>query len=138
MLKIIQLISFLGLAVIFGGTAAHAQSSLTTTFEADVPFEFDIAKRSFSPGKYLIRLSGGARGPKLLELRDDRREVLFRGFLGMTAERNETGQLRFERESGRTVLSSIVTDHAGYIVPVSKQTKLIASSKRTRNSKDND
>jgi len=126
MKKFIQTISFIALALIFGGITANAQQ--TTKIDANVPFDFIIGDRYLSAGEYIIRVGGSQSGAKQIEVRSKDGEVLFTA-LGVT--NGDTGrgrsELVFERTDGRVVLTKILTDSAGYSVPAVDLSKLTAA-----------
>jgi hypothetical protein len=132
MKKTLQIISFIGLAFIFGGVTANAQS-LSKTFDADIPFDFAIGGKALSAGKYKLRIAGQQNGVKLLEIRNTKRELLYMGLMSENGERlNDSAELRFDTETGRLSLARIVTENAGFTIPETKRSKLVAASKKSK------
>ncbi|HEX6280113.1 MAG TPA: hypothetical protein VFZ49_08900 [Pyrinomonadaceae bacterium] len=130
MKKIIQTVSFLGLALIFGGVTANAQGP-TTKVDANVPFDFTVGEKSFSAGKYTLRISRAAVGVSILELRDGADEIVQTVLLSTNGERRrESSELIFDRVEGTVVLAKIVTADAGYSVPHASGAKLVAAARR--------
>lgn len=128
MRKFIQTVSFLGLALILGGLSANAQSS-TTKLDADVPFDFVVGNKTFSSGKYVLRISKAPTGVQLLDVRNAEGEILYLGLLSTNGERNpNAAELKFDRTSGQAVLARIVTADGGYSVAKESSGKLIAST----------
>ena len=117
MKKIIQTISFIALAFIFGGITANAQQA--TRIDAKVPFDFIIGNQYLSAGEYVIRVSGLPSGAKHLEVRSSKGEVVYNA---LAVTNGDTGrgrsELVFERTDGRVVLTKILTDATGYSVPM--------------------
>lgn len=137
MKKIIQAVSFLGLALIFGGITANAQSS-TTKVDANVPFDFTVGEKSFSAGKYTLRISNAAAGVSLMEVRDSEGEIVQTVLLSTNGERRRaTSELVFDRVEGTVVLAKIVTADAGYSVPLSSNVKLVAAARKANSAASN-
>ena len=117
MKKIIQTISFIALAFLFGGITANAQQA--TRIDANVPFDFIIGNRYLTEGEYVIRVTGLPGGAKQLEVRSAKGEILYNA---LAVSNGDTGrgrsELVFERTDGRVVLTKILTDNAGYSVPM--------------------
>jgi len=126
MKKIIQTISFIALAFVFGGITANAQQA--TRIDANVPFDFIIGNQYLSAGEYVIRVTSPSGGAKQVEVRAKDGEILF---TALAVANGDTGrgrsELVFERTDGRAVLTKILTDAAGYSVPMVDLSKLIAS-----------
>ena len=126
MKKIIQTVSFLALALVFGGISADAQQ--TTKIDAKVSFDFIVGDRYLSAGEYIIRVSPGPGGVKYIDVRSTDGEIVF---LGLVLSIGDTGhdraELVFDKSSGRAVLTKILTERAGYSVPTVDISKLAAS-----------
>jgi len=127
MKKIIQTVSFLALAFIFGGVTANAQTS--TKIDANVSFDFIVGDQYLSAGEYVIRVSPSAGGVKNVEVRSKSGEIVF---MGLVLPNGDTGrgrsELVFDRTEGRAVLTKILTEGAGYSVPTVNLSKLTASA----------
>ena len=125
MKKIIQTISFIALAFVFGGITANAQQA--TRIDAKVPFDFIIGNQFLSAGEYVIRVSGLPSGAKHVEVRSTKGEILLNA-LAVTNGDTSRGrsELVFERTDGRVVLTKILTEAAGYSVPVVDLARLTA------------
>ena len=128
MKKIIQLVSFLGLALIFGGITANAQA--VTKVDAKIPFDFVVGNRSLPAGDYVVRITDTSSGSQVLEIRDSKREVLFTALMQENGDRTkQRAELIFDRTSGNAVLAKIVTMDAGYNVAQVEAGTRIASFK---------
>jgi hypothetical protein len=126
----IRIISFAVFALIFGMADAKAQS-LRSAFEAEIPFEFAIGKKSFAPGTYKLRISGEPNGIKFLEIRDSQRDVLYRGLMVENGERLENSAvLKFESSTGKLSLAKIAIPGAGFTMREKSKATLLAVSKK--------
>ena len=127
MKKLIQTISFVAVAFVFGGITANAQQA--TKIEANVPFDFIIGDRFLESGEYVIRVAGVPSGAKHVEVRSSKGEILF---TTLVLANGDTGrgrsELVFERSEGRVVLKKILTEAAGYTVPAVDLSGLTASA----------
>lgn len=127
MKKIIQTISFLALALVFGGITANAQT--TTKIDATVSFDFVVGNKYLSAGEYTIRVSPGPGGVKNIDVRSKDGEVQFIGLALLNGDNGRgRSELVFDRTDGRAVLTKIITEHAGYSVPTVNLSKLTASA----------
>lgn len=130
MKKIIQLVSFLGLALIFGGVTANAQA--VTKVDAKIPFDFVVGDRSLPAGDYVVRITDTSSGSQVLEIRDSNREILFTALMQENGDRTkQRAELIFDRTSGNAVLAKIVTTDAGYSVSKAESANRIASGGKT-------
>lgn len=126
MKRIIQIVSFLALAFAFANIEANAQA-FGKRFEADVSFDFVIGEEVFPAGKYYLRVAGNPNGPGFLEVRDAERDIVFQGILMTSGIRSsDVSQLRFDRSAGRPALALILSDNAGFAVPISSRKNLVA------------
>lgn len=125
MKKFIQAISFLGLALVFGGISANAQSA--TKIDANVPFDFVIGNQYLTAGEYVIRIAGTSSGAKLVEVRAKDGEIVYSVLAVTNGDRGDRrSELVFDRTDGRVILTKILTEDAGYSVPTANVSKLIA------------
>jgi hypothetical protein len=127
MKKFIQTISFLALALVFGGISANAQQ--TTKIDANVSFDFIVGDQYLTAGEYVIRVSPSPGGVKTIEVRSKKGGVLY---TGLVMPNGDTGrgrsELVFDKSNERTVLKKILTGDAGYSVPTVDISKLTASA----------
>ena len=127
MKKFIQTISFLALALVFGGISANAQQ--TTKIDANVSFDFIVGDQYLTAGEYVIRVSPSPGGVKTIEVRSKKGDVLY---TGLVIPNGDTGrgrsELVFDKSNERTVLKKILTGDAGYSVPTVDISKLTASA----------
>jgi hypothetical protein len=127
MKKFIQTISFLALALVFGGISANAQQ--TTKIDANVSFDFIVGDQYLTAGEYVIRVSPSPGGVKTIEVRSKKGDVLY---TGLVMPNGDTGrgrsELVFDKSNERTVLKKILTGDAGYSVPTVDFSRLTASA----------
>ena len=130
-------LSFVAFVFVIGGIAANAQG-LGRNFDANVPFDFAVGGKTLPAGKYIIRLSGDANGPGYLEVRNEKREVVYNGLALTNGERlTNAAELRFAQGSGQTALTMIVSDSSGHSLSAARRAKLVAASNRQKNEKVN-
>ena len=116
MKKIIQTISFIALAFVFGGITANAQQA--TKIDAKVPFDFIIGDRYLSAGEYVIRVASTTGGAVHLEVRSAEGSILYTALAATNGDSGrDRSELVFERNGGQVVLTKILTLDAGYSVP---------------------
>ena len=136
MKKIIQLVSFLALAFVFGGVSANAQAP-TTKVDADIPFDFVVGDKAFPAGKYVLRITPNSSGAQLLEVRNENREIVYRGLIAKNGDQNTSrSELKFDRIAGRAVLSGIVTAEDGYSVVSSDSARFVAGKRTSESTKN--
>jgi len=129
MKKFIQIVTFLTVTFVLGGTAIQAQSS--TKIDADIPFDFVVGDKTFSAGTYVIRLRRAPTGVETLELRDAKGKVLYDTFALPNGDIGKgRSELVFDRSEGLAALAKIRTEGKGYSVPVQKSSGEIASKER--------
>lgn len=129
MKKIIQIVSFLSLALIFGGVSADAQTSVTRV-DANIPFDFSIGDKSFEAGKYVLRIVGTSTETKSIELRDQAGKTLQTVFAMSNGNVAKVPELVFDKVGGQRALTKISIENAGYTVAVSSEVKQIAANGR--------
>lgn len=129
MKKFIQRLSFVAFVLVLGGVAANAQG-LGRNFDANIPFDFSIGSKTLPAGKYIIRLSGDPNGPGYLEVRNEKREVVYSGLALTHGERlANSAELRFAKVAGQAELAMIVSERSGHSLNTSRRSKLVAASK---------
>lgn len=132
MKKFILRLSFIAFVFVLGGVAANAQG-LGRNFDANIPFDFSIGSKTLPAGKYIIRLSGDANGPGYLEVRNEKREVVYSGLALTNGERlTDSAELRFTQVSGQAALAMIVSERSGHSLNASRRAKLVAASKKPK------
>lgn len=130
MKRFIQAVSFLGLAFVFGGVSANAQSNVTRV-DANIPFDFMVGDKQFSAGKYVLRITQTTVGAKGLEILNENREMVYNGFLINNGDRaKDAAELNFDRSNGVASLARIITENGGYSMPESGRATQIASRKK--------
>lgn len=131
MKKVIQLVSFLGLALIFGGVTANAQA--VTSVDAKVPFDFVVGEKTLPAGNYVLRIINAPNSAQRLEIRDSEQDIRFTALMFKNGDRNRyRSELIFDRSSGKAVLTKIVTGEAGYSVPQAEAVKFVASDRSSK------
>jgi hypothetical protein len=137
MKNLILRLSLIAFVFVLGGIAVNAQG-FGRNFDANVPFEFSIGGKTLPAGKYTIRLSGDANGPGYLEVRNQRREVVYSGLALTNGERlTDSAELRFARVAGRAELSMVVSERSGHSINASRRSELVAASKKSKTEKLN-
>ena len=119
MKKFIYAISFLAIALTFGGTSTSAQSA--TRIDAVIPFDFAVGDEVFESGKYVMRLRPSASGAETFEIRDHAHRIVYEAIVLRNGD-NTLGKpnLVFENVDGQRVLAKIRLQNKGYAVPVEK------------------
>jgi len=126
-------LSFIAFVFVLGGVAANAQG-LGRNFDANIPFAFSVGGKTLPAGKYIIRLSGDANGPGYLEVRNEKREMVYSGLALTNGERlTDSAELRFTQVSGQAALAMIVSERSGHSLDISRRSKLVATSKKPKN-----
>lgn len=132
MKSFIQRLSFIAFVLVLGGIAANAQG-LGRNYDANVPFDFSVGSKTLPAGKYIIRLSGDPNGPGYLEVRNEKREIVYSGIAITNGERlTNSAELRFARVSGRAELAMIVSDRSGHSLTTSGRSKFVAAAKKSK------
>lgn len=131
MKKIIQIVSFLALIFVLAGVDVQAQNS--TRIEAEVPFDFVIGDKSFSAGKYVMRIRRVPSGADLFEVRDAKNRIVYEAF---ALSNGETGDGKahfiFNREDGVARLSTVATGWKGFTIPTESSDALTLASKKKK------
>jgi hypothetical protein len=126
-------LSFIAFVFVLGGVAANAQG-LGRNFDANIPFDFSVGSKTLPAGKYIIRLSGDANGPGYLEVRNEKREIVYSGIALTNGERlTDSAELRFAKVAGQAELEMIVSERSGHSLTNSRRSKLVAASKKQKN-----
>lgn len=132
MKKIIQLVSFLGLALIFAAIEADAQKVVKV--EANIPFDFVVGNKSLPAGEYVLRIIDVNSGAVRIDVRDAEKETVYSGLLLTNGNRNSAkSELVFDRTEEGSVLAKIVTKSNGYSFverPSKSQVALGAGAKK--------
>lgn len=114
---IVQLVSFIGLLLVFTAAGANAQSAYGT--EVKIPFSFNVGTRSYEAGEYIVKVNKQATGATILSIRDtagdDVQQVLLRGSGDVQVEGLK---LTFANVGGRKFLEQVQTPTSGYKVAV--------------------
>lgn len=128
MKKFIQVFLFLGLALIFGGISAQAQS--VTKIEAKIPFDFVVGDKAFAAGDYVLRISPTATSARELEIRNAAGEIVYTAFAVINGDTGKGRlELVFDRVNGQKTLAKILTDSKGFSVRYGDANRHIAAKK---------
>ena len=131
MKKIIQLVSLLGLALIFGGVTANAQA--VTNVDAKIPFDFVVGDKTLPAGNYVLRITNTPSSAQRLEIRDSAQDTLHTVLMFTNGDRNKVrAELIFDRVFGKAVLTKIITAEVGYSLPRSESAKLVAKDSKNK------
>jgi hypothetical protein len=125
MKKLIQICSVLTLVFAFSIISANAQ---TQRYEANVPFDFNIGGKSYTAGKYLLKIGRVPTG-KILFIEDNNKKYLQTALVsegGNVSKNNSI--LRFTRYADQWVLTNLMTAETGFNLPLSKSQKQIAKN----------
>ena len=119
MKKFIQICSLLTLVVVFSVVSTKAQT--IRRYEANIPFAFNIAGKSYEAGTYTMKLSN-AYGVKVMTLVNDQNRVLQNFYVldrGDGAAKNSF--LRFIRNDGELSLAKVFTTEKSFTVAGASQ-----------------
>jgi hypothetical protein len=117
------------LMIVAGLSTARAQTSGTTQFTANIPFEFRIGNQTMPAGEYTVRCTNPASDVKVLQLRsgDRRASVMVRtnSVIGKTLT---DAKLVFNRYGNHYFFAQawLPADNIGMQVPKSRSEKQIA------------
>lgn len=135
MKRIIKFISFAAIVAALSFGTAQAQG-FSKKFNAEVKFAFTIGDTRLPAGKYVLRVSGDANGPSLLEIRNSENDVVYTGYLAKNGEQSyDSAELRFENSVRGPVLAQLVSGNGGYTVAPSTSSRLIAADKADKKNK---
>jgi hypothetical protein len=119
MKKFIYTISFLAIALAFGGTSALAQ--ISTRIDAEIPFDFAVGGEVLEAGNYVMRLRTNNAGAEALEIRDAKNRIVYEAFILQNGDISlRKPKLIFDRVDGQPVLARIRLENKGFRVPVEK------------------
>jgi len=116
MKKIIQVTSFLFLAVIFSAVSANAQSA--EKFKATIPFAFSIGQKTYEPGNYTVKISNHSEAGSLLTIFDSKGKPINSLVVrSLVDRRDDESTFVFSRSGEDRSLTKIVTRYSAYAVP---------------------
>lgn len=119
MKKFIYTVSFLAIALAFGGTSALAQ--ISTRIDAEIPFDFAVGGEVLEAGTYVMRLRKNNAGAEALEIRDAKNKIVYEAFMLQNGDISlRKPELIFDRVDGQPVLAKIRLENKGFRVPVEK------------------
>jgi hypothetical protein len=116
MKKLIQVCSMLCLVFVFAAVSAKAQT--VKQYSAEIPFDFNIAQKSYQAGSYVIKISKLSLSNVALSLEDKDKNILQTVFIRGNGEafKNEE-KLVFTRDGEQRVLSQMVTHENEFKIP---------------------
>jgi hypothetical protein len=129
MKKFIQICSLLSLVFVF--TIVSAQAQTVKTFEAEIPFDFNVAQKSYSAGTYIIKVMKSAVNTKVVTLEDEKGNLLQSVVASTNGDTvKDESILVFNRYENKRFLTKLLTNESGILVAMSKTEKLIAKQER--------
>lgn len=130
MKKIIQVVSFAFIALIFTAVAANAQS--VQRYKAEIPFAFSLGSHKYEPGTYSMKITKLDSGGGLLTLFDNNGRALQRVVVSQNGETSRESVIEFIRTGDQRSLSRIATAENGYLLHRSgKKVKTVAENAAT-------
>jgi hypothetical protein len=127
MKKIIQVISFAFIALVFSAVAANAQS--VQKYKADIPFAFSLADHNYEPGTYGLRVARSGNGAAILTLVDNQGKALQSVTASQTVGTSRESVLEFIRTGNQRAISRIAGADYGFLVHISsKKPKAVAEN----------
>ena len=114
MKKIIQVVSFAFIALVFSAAAANAQS--VRKFQAEIPFTFSLGGHNYEPGKYSLKVTRSFNGAGFLTLMDNRGRNLQILTVSQTGGSSRVAELEFIRTGDQQSLSRITTEDNNFVV----------------------
>ena len=125
--KIIQVISFAFIALVFTAVAANAQS--VQKYKTEIPFAFSVGSHNYEPGTYNLKVARSDGGVGVLTLIDNSGRSLQRVAVSQTVGTSRESILEFIRTGNERSLSRIATSDYGFLVHVSsKKSKSVAEN----------
>lgn len=135
MKKIIQVCSFLTLAILFSAVAAKAQT--VSTFNANIPFEFKVGAKSYQAGDYQLSISTTVTGGAVVTIADTEGRR-FQSLLVSRTEEKTTGKpdLVFTNANNGRLLSRIVTRGVSFaLIGSDHETSAVTENRDRRGNK---
>jgi len=130
MKKIIQVTSFLFLAVIFSAVSAKAQSA--ERFKATIPFAFSIGQKTYEPGNYTVKISNHSEAGSVLTIFDNKGKAINSLVVrNLVDRRDDESTFVFTRSGEDRTLTRIVTPHSAYAVPETSLKRRISVAQKT-------
>jgi hypothetical protein len=128
MKKIIQVISFAFIALVFSAVTANAQS--VQKYKAEIPFAFSLGDHSYEPGTYTIRVARTGASAAIMTLVDSRGKPLQSVTASQTVGTSRESVLEFIRTGNERSVSGIATADYGFFVHTSsKKSKTVAENR---------
>lgn len=125
MKKLIQVLSFLSLVIVFSVVSAKAQS--VKEYKAQIPYDFNIGQKSYKAGDYVIKVSDVSSSTVALTLQDDDNNNLQTILVrenGNVAKKEP--KLHFTTIENQRFLTAMSTKEMGVSILASKKAKQLA------------
>lgn len=122
MKKMIQMVSFLGLLLVFTAVGANAQSAYGT--EVNIPFAFNVGNKAYDAGHYVVKVTRQSSGTPLFTIQDTKTDEVQQVLLNVNGDA-VGGELKlmFATVGARKFLSKVHTPLTGYSLIESKTEK---------------
>lgn len=135
MKKIIQLISFVFIAVVISVVSVKAQSS--QKFNADIPFSFSVDGKTYDAGSYRVRITKPSGAGGILTLLNSEGKILdiFAVVPGGDSAAKESSFI-FDRSGDDRTLTKIVTTETSYEIPKAKSNRRATLAEKRERSAD--
>jgi hypothetical protein len=129
MKRLIQIGSFLGLALIFSAVTANAQTVFGD--EVNIPFSFSVGSHNYEAGKYIIRLNKIPSGSGIVTITDSKTDRVQAMLVRSNGESSdEMVKFVFDNISGERTLSRIIMPTGGFsLVGGRRQSRAVAGGK---------
>jgi hypothetical protein len=130
MKKIIQLISFVFIAVVVSVVSVKAQAA--QKFEANIPFSFSVAGKTYDAGNYKVKIAKPFGSAGIMTIWNGDGKVL--GMFNVTSSGESTAnesKFIFDRSGDDRTLTRIVTTETSFDVPrVNTKRRAVLAEKR--------
>jgi hypothetical protein len=129
MKKIIRLVSFLSLLVLFSAASTFGQSHFG--IDVNIPFAFNVADHAYDPGNYIVKFE--RHGPGLaatLSIQDTKTDEVQTIVLSAGGDPgSEEIKLVFDTVEGRRYLRKVRTQSSSYAIAKTKTEKNLAKGR---------
>jgi hypothetical protein len=127
MKKIIQVVSFAFIALVFSAVAANAQS--VQKYKAEIPFAFSLGNHNYEPGTYSVKVAKLDSSSGVLTLIDNQGKALQRVMVSQTVGTSRDSVFEFIRTGSERSLSRIATPDSGFqLHRSSRKSKTVAEN----------
>jgi hypothetical protein len=129
MKKIIPIVSFLSLLVLFSAASVSGQSQFG--IDINIPFAFNVADRSYDAGNYIVRFErhtpGAAATLSIQDTKTDKVQTVVLNTAGDPG--SEEIKLVFDTVEGRRYLRKVRTPSSTYAIAKTKAEKNLAKNR---------